>query len=299
LAQNYFKRYLWLLDTIKRHGHITLAELSRIWELSPYNTTGEPLSERTFHNHRIAIEETFGINIDYERPDGYYISTDDMEDGSIKEWLLDCVLVNNLVGESASMHNRILTESIPSSGQWLSTIIHAMKIGKAIEITYKSFWKEKSATFTVHPYCLKLFRQRWYLLARSEDFEKPRIYALDRIENLSQSKLELQMPKKFDAREFFDSLFGVIAYDNLGPCFVKLRADSTQSFYLKSLPLHHSQKILEETNESTVFQYYLSPTFDFKQELLRYGAGIEVIEPKELRDEIISDIKAMSEIYGI
>ena len=117
MAQNYFKRYLWLLDTIKRHGHITLAELSRIWELSPYNTTGEPLSERTFHNHRIAIEETFGINIDYERPDGYYISTDDMEDGSIKEWLLDCVLVNNLVGESASMHNRILTESIPSSGQ--------------------------------------------------------------------------------------------------------------------------------------------------------------------------------------
>lgn len=297
MAQNYFNRYLWLIDTIKRHGHITLAELSKKWELSPYNLNGETLSERTFHNHRKAIEDTFGILIEYDRPDGYYISTDGLTDGSVKEWMLDCLLVNNLMVESASLHDRILAEDIPSSSRWLSVIIDAMKEEKAIELTYQGYWKDEAATFIAHPYCLKLFKQRWYVLARSQDYKAPRIYALDRIENISPTNKKLQIPKDFNAKEYFYSFFGIYASDDIKPCTIEIRANATQSLYLKSLPLHHSQKIVEEKDGYTTFRYFLAPTYDFKQEILRYGARVEVLSPKEFREDIKSEVAEMAKIY--
>ena len=297
MAQNYFNRYLWLIDTIKRHGHITLAELSDKWELSPYNLNGESLSERTFHNHRKAIEDTFGIVIEYERPDGYCISTDGLEDGSVKEWMLDCLLVNNMIGESASLHNRILVEDIPSSNRWLNVIIDAMKESKAIELTYKSFWKEEASIFIAHPYCLKLFKQRWYVLARSQEYKQPRIYSLDRIENISLSKKKLQIPAKFNAREYFYPFFGIIASEEIKPCSIEVRVDSDQAKYFKSLPLHHSQEIVEEKENCTIFRFFLAPTFDFMQEILRYGPSVEVLSPLEFRDEIKKSVLATADLY--
>ncbi len=96
MAQHYFNRYIWLISTIKTNGPITLKELDRKWKESPLNETRDNLYERTFHNHRMAIEETFGIKISYTRPDGYYIDTNSLEDGSFREWMLDCLQVNNL-----------------------------------------------------------------------------------------------------------------------------------------------------------------------------------------------------------
>ena len=87
MAKNYFNRYVWLIDTINRHGHITREEISRLWERSPLNDTGEELYERTFHNHRIAIEDTFGIEIKCDRSLGYYIANSgDLEGDGIRQW---------------------------------------------------------------------------------------------------------------------------------------------------------------------------------------------------------------------
>ena len=67
MAKSYFNRYVWLIDTIQRHGHISRVELSRLWENSPLNETGEELYERTFHNHRQAILDSFGFEIKCDR----------------------------------------------------------------------------------------------------------------------------------------------------------------------------------------------------------------------------------------
>ena len=297
MAQHYFNRYIWLISTIKTLGPITLKDLNRKWKDSPLNETREDLSERTFHNHRIAVEDTFGIKISYTRPDGYYIDTNGLEDGSFREWLLDCLQVTNLLAESAGLHDKILLESIPSSGKWLNVIIEAIKSKRALEMTYKSFFKDFPSSFTVHPYCLKLFKQRWYLLARSEDWKTPRIYSLDRIQELSLSKTKLQVPERFKAEEYFSQYFGLIADKDIKPCFIEIWADSTQAKYFKSLPLHNSQTIKEEDENGTVFQYYLAPTYDFKQEILRYGSGVKVLSPKEFLEEIKMEIENMANLY--
>ena len=178
MAKNYFDRYIWLIDTINRHGHISFREISDLWAHSRTNKLGESyLPERTFHNHRQAILDTFGIEIKCDRSLGYYIANgEDMEEDGIRRWLLESLSMNNLLNESRDMRDRILFEEIPSSQRWLTAIVNAMRDNKTIEMTYQSFNRTEPTSFEAHPWCLKLFKQRWYLLARSEAYKEPRIY---------------------------------------------------------------------------------------------------------------------------
>lgn len=298
MAKNYFNRYVWLIDTINRHGHITLPEISRLWENSSLNDDGGPLAERTFHNHRRAIEEAFGLEICCDRTLGYYIEDDgDLGDGGLRQWLFESFSVNNLLNESEGLRDRILFENIPSSQRWLSVILNAMKEERAIEMTYQSFTRTEPHTFIAHPYCLKLFRQRWYVLARSEEYDSPRVYSLDRVVNVEQTDKRLKVPRSFNAKAFFADYFGIIVGDNVKPSLLEIRATAEQAKYLESLPLHPSQKAIEVMPEYTVFQYWLVPTFDLKQEILSRGSTLQVLEPVWFRKIMIDELHKTLQNY--
>lgn len=298
MAKNYFDRYIWLIDTINRHGHISFKEISYLWAHSPINKLGENyLPERTFHNHREAILDTFGIEIKCDRSLGYYIAnSEDMEEDGIRRWLLESLSMNNLLNESRDMRDRIIFEEIPSSQRWLTAIVNAMRDNKTIEMTYQSFNRAEPTSFEAHPWCLKLFKQRWYLFARSEAYKEPRIYALDRIRAVSETQNALKIPKKFKADEFFSHYFGIIV-DDCQPETIQLKVEASQVKYYKSLPLHSSQREISSTDEYTIFEYKLVPTFDFEQEVLSKGPWVEVLAPESFRDVIHADIKAMLEHY--
>ncbi len=298
MAKNYFDRYIWLIDTINRHGHISFKEISYLWAHSPINKLGENyLPERTFHNHREAILDTFGIEIKCDRSLGYYIAnSEDMEEDGIRQWLLESLSMNNLLNESRDMRDRIIFEEIPSSQRWLTAIINAMRDNKTIEMTYQSFNRTEPTSFEAHPWCLKLFKQRWYLLARSEAYKEPRIYALDRIRAVSETQNALKIPKKFKADEFFSHYFGIIV-DDCQPETIQLKVEASQVKYYKSLPLHSSQREIASTDKYTIFEYKLVPTFDFEQEVLSKGPWVEVLAPESFRDVIHANIKAMLEHY--
>lgn len=299
MAKNYFKRYVWLIETIENNPHSSLSDISRRWQRSSLNEDGSPLAERTFHNHREAIVDTFGIEIRCDRASGYYIAnTEDIDGGSIKQWLLESISVNNLLNESVGLKERIIFEEIPSAHHWLSVIVSAMRDGKALMMTYQSFWRDRPCSFEAHPYCLKLFKQRWYLLAQTDGEDYPFIYSLDRILNLEPMDNMLEYPDDFSPSEFFAHFYGVILNDE-EPTTVTIRVDKDQVKYFDSLPLHHSQVKIETEDDYSVYQYYLVPTFDFKQEILRHGASVIVISPDEFRNEIINGIKAMAEQYGL
>ena len=300
MAKNYFNRYVWLIDTINRHGHISREEICRLWKRSSLNDTGEELYERTFHNHREAILDTFGIEIKCDRSLGYYIANSgDLEGDGIRQWLLESLSMNNLLNESSDMRDQILFEKIPSSQKWLPVIVNAMRDKKTVEVTYQSFWRNEPSTFILHPYSLKLFKQRWYVLGRSDGYDDPWIYALDeRMIDVVPLKKALKKPAKFDAADFFSNYFGVTV-DSREPVTVKLKVVAGQVRYFESLPIHHSQQIIECTPEYSILQYHLVPTYDFRQELLSHGPNVEVLEPEELRNEIKSDIVQMYENYGL
>lgn len=304
MAKNYFDRYVWLIDVINRHGHIAFKDISYLWSRSPLNTVGENyLPERTFHNHREAILDTFGIEIKCDRSLGYYIAnSDDLEADGIRQWLLESLSMNNLLNETKDMRDRILFENIPSSHKWLPVIVNAMRDGKVIEMTYQSFWKDEPCTFKANPYCLKLFKQRWYMLARSEGKDEPRIYSLDeRMINVVQTDQDYKLPAKFNAEEFFAEYFGIIVGTDCKSQTVKIRVTKDQEKYFDTLPIHDSQRKLEEESDESysIYRYHLVPTFDFKQELLSRGPAVEVLEPKDFREEIMDDIAKMASLYMI
>ena len=300
MAKNYFNRYVWLIDLINRYGHITLAEISRHWERSSLNEDRSPLAERTFHHHRLAIEDTFGIEIKCDRSLGYHIvNSDDLEGNGIRQWLLESLSMNNLLNERADLRDRILFEKIPSSQKWLPVVVNALRDGKAVEITYQSFRRDEPSTFTIHPYCLKLFKQRWYVLGKSEGYPSPWIYALDeRMIDVIPLKKALQKPAKFDAADFFSQYFGVVLDDRKAST-VRIKVLSDQVKYIESLPLHDSQVLVERTPEYSIFEYHLVPTYDFRQEILRHGPDMEVLEPEDFRNEVKDAVAQMYKNYGL
>lgn len=288
MAKELFNRYIWLVDTIYRAKRITFEEINEKWiRNSMSEGMGIPL--KTFHNHRKAIEETFDINIVCDKKDGYkyYIeNVEDIEKGGIRAWLLNTFAVNNLINESHHLKKRILFEHIPSGKEFLTPIIEAMRDGHSLEMQYKSFWKQKAYTTEIEPYFVKVFRQRWYMIARNIYNNSMRVYALDRILGLLQTGHTFTMPQDFDSEEYFYNSFGVIKQDNCPPEIIELKVYGTKREYIRSLPLHHSQEEIESGKDWAVFRYYVAPTYDFIQEILSHGYEVEIIAPAHLKEEI-------------
>ena len=288
MAKDLFNRYIWLVDTIYQAHGITFEEINEKW-LRNSMSEGLDIPLKTFYNHRKAIEEIFDINIVCDKRGGYkyYIeNADDMEKGGIRTWLLNTFAVNNLINESHHLKRRILFEQIPSGQKYLTPLIEAMRDGKTVVLRYKSFWRQDEYSVEVEPFLVKVFRQRWYLLARNPRKDVLRIYALDRIRELKQVENTFMLPKDFSPEDYFYNSFGIISPDNCPPEVVKLKVYGTQKEYFRTLPLHHSQEEIEITDEYTVFRYYLSPTYDFIQEILSHGYNVEVLAPKHVRDEV-------------
>ena len=299
MSKNQINKYVWLVETIYRAKKITLKEINRRW-LDTDLSEGLEIPRRTFHTWKNAVEEMFGLVIMCDKSDGdrYYIENREvLEDDGLQRWLLSTMSVSNTLLENKSLNDRILLESIPSSQAFLATVMEAMKKSKVLEITYKGFWSDSEHTFPVAPYCVKLFRQRWYMVGNSVYEDRIRIYALDRVQNLALLDDPFKYPTDFSPEIYFEGYFGIIHDENCALETVKLKVNPNQANYLRSLPMHPSQKEMERHEEYSVFTLYLRPTFDFQQELLWNGDALEVLEPLWLRKEMAGMVKRMWNQY--
>lgn len=295
MAKNFFKRYIWLVDLINRRKYVSFKEINEAWMRSPLNETGDPLSERTFFNHKDAIAEMFGIEILNDRSLGFYIGRSDVGSDETSDWMLHTLCLNNVLHENADIKDRILMEKVPSSERFLTDIISAMRDFRVIRLCYQSFRHPEPFCFNVRPYCVKYFKQRWYLLGDSD--LGLRIYSLDRFVDMEELEEHFEIPKGFDAEEYFGNYFGVIIGEE--PEDVKIRVVPDQVKYFRTLPLHGSQRETVQEDGSSVFSYHIAPTFDFVQEILSHGADVEVLEPAELRESVADIIAGMASRYGL
>ena len=295
MAKNFFKRYIWLVDLINRRKYVSFKEISEAWMRSPLNETGDPLSERTFFNHKDAIAGMFGIEILNDRSLGFYIGRSDVGSDETSDWMLHTLCLNNVLHENADMKDRILMEKVPSSERFLTDIISAMRDFRVISLCYQGFRHPEPFCFNVRPYCVKYFKQRWYLLGDSD--LGLRIYSLDRFVDMEELEEHFEIPKGFDAEEYFGNYFGVIIGEE--PEDVKIRVVPDQVKYFRTLPMHGSQRETVQEDGSSVFSYHIAATFDFVQEILSHGTDVEVLEPAELRESVADIIAGMASRYGL
>ena len=301
MAKNYFKSYIWLLETLQSRGPLTLAQLRDLWDRSAVNEDGRELAPRTFANHVAAIADIFGIDITCDRRDNtYYIENDDDLGGSgIRDWLMEALSLNSLINESAGLRTRLLFESEPSSHRFLKDIIKAIRDDRMLEVNYQSFKMSAPRDFLLEPFCLKEYKRRWYLFARKHGVDKePHSFALDRMNSVVVSEKPFKVPKSFDARNFFRTRYGVLQYEGEKPAHIKLKVSPHQANYFRTLPLHTSQKETEKNEEYSIFSYHLTPNYDFVHDVLYYGDDVEVLEPVELRERIGQLIMNLNILYN-
>ena len=279
-----FHQYIWIINTLRAYRQLTFEELNQKWQDDKV-ADGNPLQRSSFNRHRDAILDMFGIIIDCDKKTyKYYISNQEVLcDDSIERWLFSTLTVHGMLADSAAVKERLVLENAPAGEQYLDIIIRAIRTDHRLHIGYKKFQAEGYEK-VVCPYALKLFHQRWYLLARTED-DQMRIYALDRITMVELTDEPFDMPQGFSPQAYFSEYFGVLTTDT-PMAHVVLRAHKWMPNYLRTLPLHHSQRELASTETYTDFSYDIRPTSDFLGELLRHGDGIEVLEPQELREKM-------------
>ena len=295
-----FEKYIWLIETIRRAGKISFSELSERWARNTDLSYGQPLLRSRFHRWKDAILMQFGIEIACQHKGGYlyYIENPrEFAEDKLKQWIIDSFAIGNLIGENISLRDRIVVDQVPSGYGYLAEIIAAMKENRSVNIAYSSLKDAEPEMFGIEPYCVKLFENRWYVLANDTASNTVRCYALDRIVQLCATNNTFELPKNFSASEFYSNYFGIVTDEEVKPERIVLRAYRTHQFYMRTLPLHHSQQVLRKADEYTDFELYLSPTYDFVMRLLHYGALVEVLEPISLRKAMKGWITDMVELY--
>ena len=279
-----FQQYIWIINTLRQYKKLSLEELNNLWQNDDVNG-GAPLSRTTFNRHKDSILDMFGIIIECTTFPGYkyYIANPEvLGDDSIEGWLFSTLTVSTVLSDSVSLRERILLENVPAGEEFLQTIIQALKANRKLLITYQRFGQD-SYEKTIFPYALKLFHQRWYLLAFTGRHYAT--YSLDRMLAVSLTEETFERPDDFSPEAYFSEYYGILT-DDTPMAHVVIRTYGSTPNYLRTLPLHASQKELQSTDEYTDFSLDIRPTADFINTLLSHSDGLEVLEPADLRLKI-------------
>ena len=295
-----FKRYMWLVDLLHSRGPLSKEEIDYYWSRSHLNEQGESrIPKRTFMRMKNDIGSLFGIYIECLRSRGnkYALeNADDMKQGNVQQWLINGFSINNVLMDSQLIKDRIVLEPIPSGNRFLTLTIDAIQQNKTLHVLYQSFKMPEPREFEIAPYCLRCFKQRWYILGTRNGVKEPHFFSLDRVLSLELTDNSFKLPKNFDVEAFFHNYYGIMQGDTKAE-MVQLHVTPFRANYLRSLPLHHSQEEIERTDKYSIFEYWIAPTADFIQELRSFLPEITVLRPQWLRNRFIEEAKQVLNNY--
>ncbi|MFN8282146.1 MAG: WYL domain-containing protein [Chitinophagales bacterium] len=265
--------------------------LKRKSEIESYDFT---LSKRTFKRDLQDIFAIYQIEILFDFSQKvYYI---DQQEGNINnEKILEAFDIFNALNLSSSVNNFIHFDNRKPQGTvHLSTIIQAIKNRNILHFTHQKFSDSEITNRVVQPLALKESHHRWYLVAKDMKDEIIKTFGLDRIIESEITKKKFVYPKDFDVNDFFKYSFGVTNVENKEPSDIVLSFEPYEGKFIKTLPLHHSQKIITDTAKELRIELKLYITNDLVMEILSYGNKVKVIQPKQLITEIRNTLKKMN-----
>ncbi len=298
------EKYIWLLNTIhkSRSRGVTLKEISEKWK--DYMSTEKSLDRTTFNRWKEAIELQFHVTIKCDIKGGYryYIANpEDIDDDKVSKWLVDSISMGTTLMNNLEIKDRILLEEIPSGHENLAAIITAMKNNHRLRITYRGFGSCYSSTFPISPLCVKLYKNRWYVVGQCfyQGKWKEIIYGLDRIEDTKVLEETFIYPEDFNPEEFFEGTLGVALYENVNVETIRIRVEYPHAHYVKTLPIHPSQRlIVDEDGDYAEFDITVRPTEEFFMEMLHGGGWIKVLSPAHVVEQMRGWVNELYEIYN-
>jgi len=290
------EKYVFLVQAFVEAGDngLTLGQIQRKWE-GRYN---QSYPRRSFINHRDAIAQLFGIVITCDRSTNVYRidrSESAIDRQEAADYLINTFTVNSLLTLGKErLSGRVSVEDVPSGQKFLIPVMQAMLDNATLSLQYKKYQSTKAEARRIHPYAVKEFEKRWYIVAYSEEGQGLRTYAMDRIVAIEPTGDHFQMPKNFDVDTLFEASYGIyLPEKGQTPQLVKIRTTEREAAYLEDLPLHPSQLHIGPTE----FVLRVIPNPGFVMELLRHGDRLEVLEPEELRQTLKEEFKKAYLIY--
>jgi predicted DNA-binding transcriptional regulator YafY len=234
--------------------------------------------------------------------------------------ILDVVDVRRILSrEELEEYVQFETPTYVEGTQYIEQVIRAIQEKQVLKLFYRAFYKDKPEIRIVHPYLLKEFRNRWYLVGLDDNLNELRTFGLDRIVSIEKGlktgqqsieevlenqksqevgfKSNIDRPEittqsstseitfrkiQFNPQDYFRNTVGIIAPQSK-PSVIKLSFSKVEAQYIITQPIHESQKIVKVTKNRIIFTFLVHPTYEFVSLLLGYQDGVKVLAPKELK----------------
>src|SRR5574344_692361 len=180
---------------------------------------------------------------------------------------------------------------------FFSMVFNAIIAKETIKIEYQKFDNSELRTFVVHPYYLKQYSNRWYLLSLNDERKSVFTLALDRFVSVADSMLPYIENFALNLNDYFFDAIGITVPPDKQVTTVHLRISALQLPYVQTRPIHGSQRILEQNDENAIIEIKVYNTYELKSIILSFGDKIEVLSPDTLRKEIADIVSRMSFKY--
>lgn len=155
-------------------------------------------------------------------------------------------------------------------------------------ITYRDFKSEQPYTFTLHPYYLKQYNNRWFLFGLHEETMKPDWnVAIDRIVLIEMSHAKFTPNITIDWQDYFSDMIGVSKPIDGKLKEIILHFNQLTGKYMENKPIHETQKHKWLNEETLEVKIKVIPNYELERLILSYGDSVKVIEPLYLKNQII------------
>ena len=289
------RRFYLIIEKIKQRGNSSFKDIAKHLEENDVQ-----ISKRTMQRDINQIRNDFGVEIAYDRDRDYYFINEEMSANLSGFYqFLELSLTAEILREELKDKRELIKyvhfegSDLLAGQSNLKLMLQAISLKRWVSFSYEKYTEEGIKQHTIIPCLLKRYQNRWYVFGKSKNGYSA-TFGLDRI-------IELEiLSKKFTEGEVtipegFNSIVGLNYSGN--PIRIRIEADLLQAKYLKSLPLHHSQKIIEEKKDSVVFDYYLIANFELTQAILRLGDQVKVLQPQSLQTEIKEALQRAIDLY--
>ena len=292
--QGTIRRYYLEIEKIRE------AKFPSFKEIKDYlHSQGFELSDRTIQRDIEQIRIEFDVEISYDRKtNSYFIDYEKSINTESFFRFLEIVNTAEILTESLyECKNSLKYISFDTGGglkgiKNLNPLLKAIKDNRIISFNHFNFQTETIRKHTLKPYLLKEYQNRWYVIGLIDDVDF-RTFGIDRIEDLEIKSETFKRNNKLNPIELFNKTIGLVySYNSIQN--IILSFTSTQGKYIKTLPLHTSQKTLIDNETELRISIEVIPNYELTQTILKFGNTVRVVEPewlaKEIRESLISTL---------
>lgn len=210
--------------------------------------------------------------------------------------LIEGYRISSVLEKSTSQILQVEKPLSDGGSDWLESTLEAIVNRTAIRLRYQRFGSNEKEHI-ISPYLIKEYRNRWYVVGMVHAYNDIRVFALDRVLDITPVEEKFLQSDDFDAHTYFHYSFGITQVMHMPPETIVLRFTPEQAPYIRTMPLHHSQQTLEDSAEGLRIQLTVYPTRELVMTVLSYGKEVVVEGSSVFKKMVQDEIQAMQKMY--